>query len=262
MFWERTDPIETPRLTAAVENAYKAFSDCKFHGPLIHCSCNLCMTDEHAKILSAKPLREIPTWLLAEYTNSAHDHNEHVETQLKYFLPRYFELIAECDPPSDFGLQVMFSGLAKSGWRERWHEKHLNAFDEFCFAFLEACCQQLEVCEWPAGHRIAFDMSEVLSMVVTCEGDLQRLLDTFEGCSDPGAALHMANLRSQIKVRIGGKPYLGDAFMSDYREQAEQIAEFLLSEKLDKRIMNCINLIDKKDYHQYRETIEIAMMGW
>lgn len=261
MFWEKTHPIYTQRLNNAVEAGYQAFSNCKFHGPLIYCNCNVCMSDEHAKQLSTLPLKEIPAWLLAEYTNSAHGFDEYVEDQLKYFLPRYFELIAACEPPSDMGLSVIFSKLDEGKWRNHWPQEQVSAFDEFCYAYIEASCQQLEVNNWPAGYSLAFDMSELLTMVVTCKGNLEAALNALKNAKDPGAALHIATLRSEVRWSDTGTPFLDDAFLSNYKVEAEAIAAFLLSDEVSERILNCTH-IEGKDYEKYRRTIEIALMGW
>lgn len=86
------------RLLATVDAAYRTFAR---YGPLRHltlCLCNCCATPEDRQKLINTPLRQIPSALLAEYTNSAHGVPPDTD-ELKYFLPRYFELISDDDSP-------------------------------------------------------------------------------------------------------------------------------------------------------------------
>jgi len=94
----------TPDLKAAIDDATRVFARYTITWPLTVCHCDCCMTDETERALIATPLKEIPAELLAEYTNSAHAWDDDtVAREMRYFLPRYMELIAHNDPPDHLG---------------------------------------------------------------------------------------------------------------------------------------------------------------
>jgi hypothetical protein len=88
-----------PELRAIIDDAYDVFGGYRVRHSLSVCHCNSCMTVEHEQLLLKTPLREIPSHLLAEYTGSAHSRDDGpVARERRYFLPRYFELLALNDP--------------------------------------------------------------------------------------------------------------------------------------------------------------------
>jgi hypothetical protein len=246
MFWEEVEPNMTPRLETAVAQAYDVFAGYALAKPLIYCDCNVCMSDEVAVQLSTLPLRDIAANLLAEYTNSAHGYDRtDIEPQFKYFLPRYLDLIAHCDPPSDLGLETCLDRL--SGYREHWPEPEVKAVDEFFDAFLEASVHQLLLLEWPVGLRLEFDMGELLGMVIRAGGDLERVLAVFDGCPDPAAAVHMSSMRSNVEMR-GDTPHFRNAHYDDYPDAARRLAEWLGRDSVTERIMAAHDLLQDPDY--------------
>ena len=111
----------TPELQATVEEAYRLFAPYTIGSTLIVCNCNVCMSKEHERELVRTPLREIPSKLLAEYTNSAHSwDDDQVAREMRYFLPRYLELIALGDPPDNMDLDICLRRLAYAQWRSKW----------------------------------------------------------------------------------------------------------------------------------------------
>ncbi len=95
--------IKDPALAKAVEHVYQRFAQYRISGPLEVCLCPVCMTEETRAELVSTPLRQISRDLLAEYTNSAHGVPQDTD-QMKYFLPRYLELIAQDDQPDHVGV--------------------------------------------------------------------------------------------------------------------------------------------------------------
>lgn len=246
MFWDNVEPHMTPRLEAAIERAYEMFGGYGLTSPLIYCDCNVCMSEQVATKISTLPLREISASLLAEYTNSAHGYDRtDIEPQFKYFLPRYLDLIAHCDPPSHLGLETCLDRLA--GYREHWPKREVEAADEFFDAFLEASVYQLLLLEWPVGLRLEFDMGELLGMIIHAGGDLERVLTVFDSSPDPEAAIHMASMRSDIEIR-GGAPYFSNAHYDDYPEAARRVAEWLNRNSVTERIMAVHDMLQDPDY--------------
>ena len=254
MFWERITPIYTDRLTNAVAASYQSFAGYRLSGPLVVCNCPVCMDPACAEILQQTPLRDISSRHLAEYTNSAHGYDRDViERQFKYFLPRYLDLIAACDPPSSLDIDTCLTRL--EGYRSNWPTEEVAAVDEFFEAYLEACLKQRELLDWPVGPRLTFDSGAVLTMIALAGGDLEAALRCFENSPDPGAALHMASLRGEIRWR-NGDPYYDNAHLASRKQAASIIGAWLRQDHLTDRIINAASLLNNQDYD---DILEIGM---
>lgn len=226
----------TPELRSIVDNAYRVFSRYEIGDTLTVCHCNVCMTVETERELIKTPLREISSGLLAEYTNSAHGWDDGaVAREIRHFLPRYFELIAENDPPDHIGIDICLRRIGRGGWRATWPVEEERVIDDFFDAILVANLPRLELALWPVGWRLEFDLADVLTMIVTAGGDVDRMLSVWEGAADPAAALHMAALRSDV-LTLNGRPCLENPFLEDDREAADRIGAFLMRPEVDKRI--------------------------
>lgn len=226
----------TPELAAIVEEAYRVFGRYKLADTLTVCHCNVCMTADVERELIKTPLRQIPSLTLAEYTNSAHDWDDGpVAREMRYFLPRYFELIAAYDPPDNIGLDICLRRIGRGGWRSKWPAEEEQLIDRFLDAFLVASLARLDLALWPVGWRLDFDFADVLTMIVTADGDLDRALAAWDGAADPAAAIHMAALRSDV-LTLNGRPCLDNPFLEDHRTEADKIGAFLMRNDVDQRI--------------------------
>lgn len=226
----------TPELAAIVEEAYRVFGRYKLADTLTVCHCNVCMTADVERELIKMPLRQIPSLTLAEYTNSAHDWDDGpVAREMRYFLPRYFELIAAYDPPDNIGLDICLRRIGRGGWRSKWPAEEEQLIDRFLDAFLVASLARLDLARWPVGWRLDFDLADVLTMIVTADGDLDRALAAWDGAADPAAAIHMAALRSDV-LTLNGRPCLDNPFLEDHRTEADKIGAFLMRDDVDRRI--------------------------
>ena len=142
----------TPELQATIDDAYRVFGLYTIGTPLVVCHCPCCMTDKTEHELVSMPLRQIPATLLAEYTNSAHAwDDEQVAREMRYFLPRYFELIAADDPPDYLGLDVCLRRLDYAHWRDKWPAAEVAVIDRFFDDMLVASLPRLEAVKRPAG---------------------------------------------------------------------------------------------------------------
>lgn len=227
----------TPQLKTIVEEAYGVFGRYELTTPtLTVCHCNVCMTVETERELIKTPLRKIPSNLLAEYTNSAHDWDDGpVAREMRHFLPRYFELIANYDPPDNIGLDICLRRIGRGGWRRKWPVEEEHLIDRFLDAFLVASLSRLDLVLWPVGWRLGFDLADVLTMIVTAGGNLDRALGAWDRAADPAAAIHMAALRDDV-LTLNGRPCLDNPFLEDHREEADRIGAFLTRPEVDKRI--------------------------
>lgn len=227
----------TPGLKTIVEEAYGVFGRYELTTPtLTVCHCNVCMTVETERELITTPLRKIPSNFLAEYTNSAHDWDDGpVAREMRYFLPRYFELIANYDPPDNIGLDICLRRIGRGEWRSKWPVEEENIIDRFLDAFLVASLSRLGLVLWPVGWRLGFDLADVLTMIVTAGGNLDRALAAWDGAADPAAAIHMAALRDDV-LTLNGQPCFDNPFLEDHREEANRIGAFLMRPEVDRRI--------------------------
>lgn len=235
----------TPELRAIVAEAYRVFGRHRITTPtLTVCHCNCCMTVETERLLIKTPLRQIPADLLAEYTNSAHGWDDGpIAREMRYFLPRYFELITAGDPPDTIGLDICLRRIGRGGWRAKWPEDEEALIDRFFDALVAASLHRLDLERWPVGWRLAFDYSAVLTCIVTAGGRLDRALATWEAAPDPAAAIHMAALREDVLV-LNGRPCLDTPFLEDHRAEADAIGAFLMRPEVDRRIEAAFFLVD------------------
>lgn len=88
-----------------VEEGYRLFGGYKLRGLMEVCLCNVCMLPEQQREISSVPLRQMSSDLIREYTNSAHGVPSDTD-ELKYILPRYLEMLASGECPSDIGFEV------------------------------------------------------------------------------------------------------------------------------------------------------------
>ncbi|MBR1280988.1 hypothetical protein JQ597_02930 [Bradyrhizobium sp. AUGA SZCCT0177] len=223
-------------LTVAIEEAYRVFGAYRLGRDLVVCHCRCCMTEETERQLVNTPLRSIPADLLAEYTNSAHDYDDgQVARELRYFLPRYFELIAARDYPDHIGLDICLRRLGQADHRNKWPRAEVESIDRFFDAFLSDSLTRLDLEVWPAGYRLAFNIRSVVTLVVTAGGDIDRLLHNWVGAEDPAAAIHMAALREYV-IEERDKTYLHSACLESHEEAAKTVGEWLLQPNLTARI--------------------------
>lgn len=233
-------------LRAIVEEAYAIFAKYELATRLTVCNCGVCMDLETERMLSRTPLREVSSPLLAEYTNSAHGYDESsIAAQLKHFLPRYFELIVEHDPPDHMGLDQCLRRLGEASYRTRWPSEEAEVIDRFFDAFLVDSTALMEVEQWPAGWLPVFDMLDVLTMALTAGAEAERLIQAFESAPDPGAAVHLASLRRRIRQTLHGH-VLQSAYLEDERYEAavKRLGAWLAGPAVSARIEAAFFLVD------------------
>jgi hypothetical protein len=115
-----------------IERTYKEFSKYSVNLPLDVCT-DCCMTIEETTKLASISVDKIPQELLANYNDSAKPEKTQIE-EVKYFLPRYLELISEFNFPTHSS-ELSFSRLVpfdKSEWTKNELEILLN-FQELYF---------------------------------------------------------------------------------------------------------------------------------
>ena len=232
---DRSLPL-TPALQAVIEQAYALFAPYTIGSALYVCHCNVCMTHETMRRLVSTPLREIQSSLLAEYTNSAHDWNDgQVAREMRYFLPRYMELIARNDPPDTIGMEICLRRLAPAQWRAKWPAAEADLTARFFDALVEGAMQRLDVIPWEGMPEPKACMEDIMTLIVRAGADLSRALAVWDAGPLVGAAVQMAMTRQSLSWK-GGRDILRNAHLDDHEEAARELATFLLRPSVAERI--------------------------
>lgn len=182
-------------LRAAIERAYATFAISRVDFTLGVCHCNCCCTEANERALIDTPLREVSSDLLSEYTNSAHGYDEPADGHvLRYFLPRYFELIALNDPPHYGDLWHCLSRLGQANYRRNWSQAEIEAIDVYFDALLSDKLADVGLDQWPVGRRLSYPITDLLEMMLRAGADVERLVSAWSSSQDPGASVHAADL--------------------------------------------------------------------
>ena len=226
----------TPELAAVVADAYVLFAPYTIGNALYVCHCPVCMTLETERQLTATPLREISARLLGEYTNSAHDWNDtQVAREMRYFLPRYMDLMARNDPPDSIGMEICLRRLAYARWRTAWPQAEGDLIERFFDALIGGAMLRLDVIPWEREAEPKVCMEDILTMIVRASGDLARALSVWDEGPLIGAAIHMAITRKSLDY-THGRDVLRNAHLDDNPDAAHAIAAFLLRPSVQERI--------------------------
>lgn len=232
---DRSLPL-TPELAGVVEEAYAMFAPYTIGSALYVCNCNVCMTRETERLLTATPLREISARLLGEYTNSAHDWNDgQVAREMRYFLPRYMHLIARNDPPDNIGMEICLRRLEPAQWRTTWPAAEGDLIERFFDALVRGAMERLDVIPWEREADPKVDMEDLMTMIVRAGGDLTRALAVWDAGPLLGVAIHMAKMRQSLDYKHG-RDILRNAHLEDLPDAAAEIAAFLLRPSVQERI--------------------------
>jgi hypothetical protein len=199
----------TPELAAAVENAYRVFARYDLRGGVTVCRCNVCVTPDMERQLNIVPLREMSALLLAEYTHSAHSWDGKTENDFRYYLPRYFELIAAGDPPTNIDEETCLQRLHEAGYLRHWGPTEAGAVDRFLVALLrERLATPFDI-DAMGYTGFGEDKAETaLCMAAFAGADLSPLLGAWHEAAwrddEVGriAALHLANVVATADWRL------------------------------------------------------------
>ena len=214
-------------LRAAIEEAYIVFAGHFIGIPLGVCKCNVCCNDAHERLLVTTPLRQLSSVVLSEYTNSAHGYDEYADGHaLRYYLPRYFELIALNDPPHYGDLPHCLVRLGDANYRQHWSAKETDIIDRLFDALLRDKHNDVSVILWPVGYRLAYPITELIEMFVLGGGDIDRLLNTWEQASGPGPSVHIAAMASELHSR-GGHMVFQSRVLGDYADACLAVGQFI-----------------------------------
>lgn len=188
-------PQISENLAAAVEAAYAAFSFATIPSRLHVCRCNVCFGDDVAAeaALVRTPLRQITAEQLSEYTNSAHGWHD----EMLYFLPRYFDLLAQRQSPAYLDADYALSRLSNIDWHADWPLAQSAVVDGFFLALVSDRLANGWFHKWDNDPEAAMSYSEVrdvLRLAGNAGGDVGMLLARMEDTGSFKSALHIATL--------------------------------------------------------------------
>jgi hypothetical protein len=225
-----------PALPAIIADAYRVFGGYSLGGSVVACLCPVCMPKEVHDELIRTPLRQVSSAALAEYTSSAHGwDDDKIASDMRYFLPRYLELIAADDAPDHMGMDICLRRLAGANWRASWPKAEAEVLERFFDALLLDFCGRLHLVEWPVGWLLADEVKDVLTCALTAGADVERLLIAWRGAPDPGAALHMAQARRNVSFKHG-EWRLTSAYFEEMPKIEARIGAFVMDQEITARI--------------------------
>lgn len=166
-----------------VNRLYQQFAIYDAHLPLDVCT-HCCMFPEDVTLLANCPVRSIPKALLQEYVNGASSHKTPTD-ELKHFLPKWFELIANFDFPS-FAVEITIQRFATIS-KEEWTDTEFQLVNEFLREFFIQC-----LLLYPLPNQVGID--EILIMFWKGNFDIVPILDLWSCGTTTESILHYKDL--------------------------------------------------------------------
>lgn len=239
----------SPELRAIIAEAYDVFAKYVLDRPIGVCHCNVCCSDEHARLLERTPLRQMSSNVLSEYTNSAHGYDETSDGDtLRYFLPRYFELIALNDPPHYGDLCHCLARLGAANYRLNWMPHEADTIDRYFDVLLVDKLTDLALAEWPVGKRLLYPIDELVEMIVGAGGDVDRILLAWQRGSEPGATLHITTLAYNMTWSGSGIVYESAILAGEHDDARRRIGQFVCHPQTLARLEQAVfDLSDRPD---------------
>jgi hypothetical protein len=168
----------TTMLQSLLTKAYQLFAHYPASEPLDICTA-CCMEPQEAQRLAKMPVSEIPMDLLRIYTNGAKT-DRTPPAELKHFLPRYLELIAQFNIPSH-SVEIVLQRLERLSPSE-WTPAERQLLNDFADAFWKKCLSQYPL---PNGDTIdgflimfykgGFELTPLLQLWQQTHGDTALL---------------------------------------------------------------------------------------
>ncbi len=164
-----------------------------------------CMTEEDAQQLVSLPVDEIPLEVLKKYQDAATP--EKLDSgELKYFAPRYLELIKSYQFPSfEPVLSLTRFGKIKAF---HWTKEERQLLDEFSLTFFDQYLQARN----PKTTASAMD---ILLMFYKGKFDIQPLLSLWDSMQSKASYDHFQSLSTEIVLDKKGKQTIVNVFSED-----------------------------------------------
>ncbi|HRG24239.1 MAG TPA: hypothetical protein PLL23_07605 [Chitinophagaceae bacterium] len=171
-------------LQETIDRSYKVFAKYKPERPLDVCT-DCCMTPDEENTLATLPLKEITAEFLAKYNDSAKPAKTSID-EVKYFLPRYFDLIGQFRFPSH-SAELSFSRLAPFD-KSEWTVQEQDLLKQFSIDFFNHC---LKVYPIPAFNE---RIDCMLIMFWNSGFDISNLLTCWQNVTGKESVFHFRDL--------------------------------------------------------------------
>ena len=220
-------------LDAAVEHAYATFAGYKPGREQVSvCRCGQCIQPESEFVLLNAPLRDIDHYPLADYTYAANREGEpgFDPNELRYFLPRMLDLVAQENPPCFSEPEPTLRRLRECKYRETWPAAEVAAVDDFYSALMaERLSAPTRVWTTRNGDLPSSeDVGDILCMIVIGGGDLARLLGEWDANPDQRATHHLAAQILGLKLSEDCGTGFSTAFWSNDTDARDAFHDWLL----------------------------------
>jgi hypothetical protein len=200
-------PRPTAALLLAVETAYRVFEAYKAKFKAHVCQCPVCVCEQDRALLLDLPLRSIDGRLLMQYQWSAHNGADpEAADDLRYLLPRIFELLVAGDAKMFSDPNMTLSKLGDCLWMKQWPKPERDAVTGFLEALLNAALDRDEL--EPRRYfgtefaRCSLDLIDYLSMMVKAGWPADAILTVWSRRVDRAAVLHRASFRFDVTPHL------------------------------------------------------------
>jgi len=207
-------------LNHIIEQAYELFSGNK-PGEYLDACTICCMKESDAAELKSIALRHIPLELLTEYQDAARPEKLDLR-ELKYFAPRYLELVKNYQFPS---FEPLLS-LSRFGYFKAsdWTEAERTLLDKFALLFFKDYLNSIDKKDLPS--------VDALLMFYKGNFDIKMLLVAWEKTESDESLFHFSKLLDTMRITKWGKLEVTDAFSDGQFNQ--QIIQWISSVKVKK----------------------------
>ncbi len=205
-------------LTRIVECAYQMFKKYRLNGRLDVCTCPSCVSEESYRALLSTSLRNIPLGLLLQYQHSARLVPPNVE-EFKYFLPRYLDVIAEGECPSEFGYDIALVRLGEARGQVAWPDEEVALVDRY---FLTVLTERLTTAVYP------IELGEALCMIAVGGHSMEGITEYCLSHNSTLARTQISAFLCDSSAKLLSKRHFGDSFWRNAPQAMETfIAELL-----------------------------------
>jgi hypothetical protein len=233
----------TEQLQSSIAHAYEVFAPYGARFTAQVCRCPVCFAEADRDRILKLPVRQIDGYLLDQYSWSAHGHDDDgpLSDDLRYLLPRYFELFALNDAALHNAPECNLTQLGRTAYRSVWPSAEVEAIDRYFNALLAACLANAAMeggwAEYSGSrYRCALRLNDVLGMLVRAGADVARLLAIWDAAPDPAAALHIANQRFMLVTDDRGTRLHNEHLDPDFVDAAVAVGTFVASARSTERI--------------------------
>ncbi|MEM7303590.1 MAG: hypothetical protein AAF468_21125 [Pseudomonadota bacterium] len=259
-----------PALNPIVDEAYEVFGSYKPNLPLHSCGCDMCVPPEMQKEIISTPLRDLPLGLLQSWEESAaanasvaaddnFDLGEAWSLEVRAFLPRIMQALAEGEEPSTLGIENAFRTAAQADWT-MWPDQERKLLARFAEEYFLCSLNRVALSWAPIGHVLKYgtDGDEAAVMLLVMGIDVERVIALWDKAPDPAGAVHLAEARRSLEYDAGcNAEVYGSVWLEDQKEACARLGHWLMSDDANARLEAAFFAIlgDDHDAKAMREII-------